>query len=142
MLKFLNFGVAHGVWGECVAREYLRKSGFEILEVNSRPCKKDRRLEIDIVAIDKKNQCLVFLEVKQHNKVSQFGFERMRSVDKRKIENVRRAATSWRWKIGYQGDYRFDVLQIYGAPDIGVERIIHTKDVRMFVKADRYVNWS
>lgn len=142
MIKFHNLGVAHGIWGECIAREYLRKNGFEILEVNSRPYKKDKRLEIDIVAVDKKNKCLVFLEVKQHNKDSQVGSERMRAVDKRKIANIRRAAIAWRWKEGHQGDYRFDVLQIYGAPDIGVKRIIHTKDVMMFVKPDRYVNWS
>lgn len=142
MLKFMNIGVAHGVWGECVARKYLSKNGFDILEVNARPVKRDKRLELDIVAVDKRMECLVFLEVKQHNKFSEYGYERMRSIDKRKIANVRKAANAWRLKSEYQGAYRFDVLQIYGSPEDGVERIIHTKDVRMFAKAERYVNWN
>lgn len=142
MLKFLNVGVEHGVWGECVARKYLIRNGFEILEVNARPSKKDKRLELDIVAVDKKSECLVFLEVKQHSRFSKYGSERMRSVDKKKVENVRKAANAWRWKSEYQGAYRFDVLQIYGSPEAGVERILHSKDVCMFVKPERYVNWS
>lgn len=142
MLKFLNVGVEHGVWGECIARKYLSRSGFDILELNARPVKKDKRLELDIVAVDRKSDCLVFLEVKQHNKFSVYGSERMRSIDKRKVANVRKAANAWRWKTEYRGSYRFDVLQIYGSPEAGVDRIIHTKDVCMFVKADRHVNWN
>lgn len=142
MLKFLNVGVEHGVWGECVARKYLSKNGFEILEVNARPSKRDKRLELDVVAVDKKKECLVFLEVKQHSTLSFYGSERMRSVDKRKIANVRKAANAWRLNSKYIGAYRFDVLQIYGSPEEGVFRIIHTKDVRMFSPAARHVDWS
>lgn len=142
MLKFLNVGVEHGVWGECAARRYLRKKGYDILEVNVRPFKQDKRLELDIVAIDKQCDCLVFLEVKQHNTRSFYGSERMRSVDKRKISNVRKAANAWRRKVEYMGAFRFDVLQIYGTPELGVVQIVHTKDVRMFVKSNRFVDWS
>lgn len=142
MLKFLNIGVAHGVWGECIARKYLYQNGFDVLEMNARPSKKDKRLELDIVAVDKKSECLVFLEVKQHSKFSAYGSERMRSVDKRKVANVRKAANAWRWKTDYQGAYRFDVIQIYGSPESGVDRIIHTKDVCMFVGVNRHINWN
>lgn len=142
MLKFNNLGVAHGVWGECVARKYLKEAGFHILEINARPYKKDKRLELDIVAVDKKSECLVFLEVKQHNRVSEFGSKTMRSVDRRKINNIRKAANAWRWNADYHGAYRFDVLQIYGTPELGVMQLIHTKDVCMFVKSASHVNWN
>lgn len=142
MLKFHNIGVSHGVWGECVARKFLIEAGFDILEVNSRPYKKDKRLELDIVAVDKKSECLVFLEVKQHNRPSEYGSTRLNSIDKQKIMNLKKAANAWRWNVDYQGAYRFDVLQIYGTPESGVKQVIHTKDVRMFVRPERYVNWN
>lgn len=142
MLKFNNIGVSHGVWGECVARKYLLDAGYDILEINARPYKKDRRLELDIVAVDKKNECLVFLEVKQHNRISEFGSERMRAVDRRKIKLLRKAANHWRWNADYKGSYRFDVLQIYGTPELGVMQLIHSRDICMFVQAARHINWN
>lgn len=142
MLKFSNIGVEHGLWGECIARKYLRKKKFDILEVNSRPVRKDKRLELDIVAVDKLKDCLVFMEVKQHNKLSKYASERLRSIDRRKVANVRRAANAWRLRSAYEGAYRFDVLQIYGTPELGITHIVHTEDVRMFGQNERHVNWS
>ena len=61
-----NVGVLHGVWGEAVAVEYLRRHGYEIVDRNSRPVVRDERLEIDIVAWDRRKDEMVFVEVKQH----------------------------------------------------------------------------
>ena len=82
-----NKGVVNGNWGEAVAAEFLRRNGFEILDLNSRPYRRDRRLEIDIVARDKKNKTIVFVEVKQHAHKSPFQ-RRLRSVNKKKKMNL------------------------------------------------------
>ena len=49
-----NIGVLHGAWGEAVATEYLRRHGYEIVDRNSRPVERDERLEIDVVAWDRR----------------------------------------------------------------------------------------
>ena len=51
--KVPNVGVEHGVWGEDVAVEYLRVHGYEIVDRNVRPCRRDQRLEIDVIAYDR-----------------------------------------------------------------------------------------
>ena len=90
-----NISVRHGEWGEDVATEFLRRAGYEIIERNSRPVKRDQRLDIDIVAYDLRNNSVVFVEVKQHAKHSPFE-KRLRSVDRRKKNNLLRACNAWR----------------------------------------------
>ena len=51
--KAPNVGVEHGAWGEDVAVEYLRVHGYEIVDRNVRPCRRDQRLEIDVIAYDR-----------------------------------------------------------------------------------------
>ena len=53
-----NVALVHGDWGEDVAVRFLRCAGYEIIERNSRPVKKDRRLDIDIVAYDRRNDAM------------------------------------------------------------------------------------
>jgi putative endonuclease len=55
--------LADGKYGEDVAVTYLKKIGYTILDRNFRL----RNGEIDIIAIDKKEQTLVFVEVKTRN---------------------------------------------------------------------------
>ncbi|MDO8639567.1 MAG: YraN family protein [bacterium] len=52
--------INEGKLGEDVATEYLRKSGFKIIERNFRL----RNGEVDIIAIEEKTKTLVFVEVK------------------------------------------------------------------------------
>ena len=54
-----NIGVLHGAWGEAVAVGHLRRHGYEIVDRNSRPVERDERLEIDIVAWDRKKDAMV-----------------------------------------------------------------------------------
>lgn len=138
--KVGNTGVEHGAWGEDVATEFLRRNGFEILDRNVRPVVADRRLEIDIVARERKSDTLVFVEVKQHKDLSPYS-RRLRSVDKRKRENLRRAFVNWRLKHKWTGSYRFDVIEIYGVPEGGAPIIDHIDRVPLFVKSDRFVRW-
>lgn len=135
-----NVGVEHGMWGECVAADYLRRGGFSILERNSHPYKKDERLEIDIVALDKRNNTIVFVEVKQHATLSRYS-RRLRSVNRRKKENLRRACNAWRRGKKWKGAFRFDVIEIYGTPEGGSPIIDHIERVELFARRGRFVKW-
>lgn len=136
-----NIGVLHGEWGEAVAVQHLRRHGYEIVERNSRPVEKDERLEIDLVAWDRKNDAMVFVEVKQHAKPSPYS-RRLRSVDKRMRENLRRACNAWRRVNRWHGAFRFDVIEIYGVPEGGSPVIDHIEKVDLFAKRDRFVKWN
>ena len=139
--KMDNIGVLHGAWGEAVATDYLRRHGYEIVDRNSRPVEKDERLEIDIVAWDRRKDAMVFVEVKQHASLSPYA-RRLRSVDKRKRMNLRRACTAWRRTNRWRGAFRFDVIEIYGVPGGGKPVIDHISDVELFAKPGRFVNWN
>ena len=136
-----NIGVLHGAWGEAVATEYLRRHGYEIVDRNSRPVERDERLEIDIVAWDRRKDAMVFVEVKQHATLSPYA-RRLRSVDKRKRMNLRRACTAWRRTNKWHGAFRFDVIEIYGVPGGGKPVIDHIPNVELFAKPGRFVNWN
>ena len=140
-LKTDNVGVLHGVWGEAVAVEHLRRHGYEIVERNSRPVEKDERLELDIVAWDRKKDAMVFIEVKQHAKPSPYS-RRLRSVNRRKKMNLRRACNAWRRINRWHGAFRFDVIEIYGVPGGGEPVIDHISNVELFAKRGRFVRWS
>lgn len=137
----INLGVRHGAWGENVASAFLRKRGFEIVDRNTRPCRRDGRLEIDIVAYEKRSDTLVFVEVKQHKNFSPYQC-RLRSVDKRKLGNMRRACVNWLRKYQWLGGYRFDVIEIYGAPELGRPEIDHIENVRLFAAKERSISWN
>ena len=137
----VNIGVLHGEWGENEAVAYLRRHGYEIVERNSRPVEKDERLEIDLVAWDRKNDAMVFVEVKQHAKPSPYA-RRLRSVDKRKRENLRRACNAWRRVNRWHGAFRFDVIEVYGVPEGGQPVIDHIEKVDLFAKRERFVKWN
>ena len=136
-----NIGVLHGAWGEAVATEYLRRHDYEIVDRNSRPVERDERLEIDIVAWDRKKDAMVFIEVKQHAEPSPYA-RRLQSVNKRKRMNLRRACNAWRRENRWRGAFRFDVIEIYGVPGGGKPVIDHIPDVELFAKPGRFVNWS
>ena len=136
-----NIGVLHGVWGEAVAVDHLRRHGYEIVDRNSRPVERDERLEIDIVAWDRRKDAMVFVEVKQHAKPSPYA-RRLQSVNKRKRMNLRRACNAWRRTNKWRGAFRFDVIEIYGVPGGGAPVIDHISDVELFAKPGRFVKWS
>lgn len=136
-----NAGVAHGDWGEGVAADYLRRAGFVIIERNARPCGFDRRLEIDLIVYDRASDTMVFVEVKQHRCHSPYE-RRMRSVNRRKLRNLRTACNAWRRVNKYFGVVRFDIIEIYGEPDGGRPEIDHLTNVNLFVKPERFVKWT
>ena len=137
-----NIGVRHGVWGEEVAVEFLRIHGYEVVDRNVRPCRRDRRLEIDVIAYDKMYDVMVFVEVKQHAARSPYA-RRLRSVDRRKMQLLRRACRAWLAREKWRGGYRFDVVEVYGSPGSGVRaEIDHIPGVRLFESRERFVRWA
>lgn len=137
-----NVSVANGLWGENTAISYLQKHGYAIIARNARPCRKDARLEIDAIAYDKSCDTVAFVEVKQHARRSNLQ-RRIRSVDRRKMNLLRRACVSWLLSSGWKGSYRFDVIEIYGSPgDCSPPAVDHIQRVRLFSRTDRFVNWN
>lgn len=136
-----NIGVKHGVWGENVAVEFLRRGGFAILDRNSRPVKKNRTLEIDIVALERATDTVVFVEVKQHSSISPYS-RRLRSVGKKKKLNLLRACNAWRRSNRWEGGYRFDVIEVYGVPEGGPPVIDHIERVELFARRGKFVKWT
>ena len=135
-----NVSVLRGSWGEARAVEFLRLKGYEILDRNARPSARDRRLEIDIVAYELASDTLVFVEVKQHALRSPYQ-RRLRAVDRRKRMNLKRAFNAWRRANRWEGGYRFDVLEIYGTPELGRPVIDHIEGVDMFTPSEKQVSW-
>lgn len=134
-----NIGVEHGAWGEDVAVERLRLEGMEIVDRNVRPCR-DQRLEIDIIAYDRESDAMVFVEVKQHASHTD-AERRIRSVDSAKMRHLRRACNSWRRRNRWQGNYRFDVIEVFGVPGHRPE-VDHIRQVNLFTQSQRFVHWD
>jgi putative endonuclease len=139
--KPTNVGVRHGSWGEDVAYRFLRRRGLKIIERNERPVASDKRLEIDIIAFDPKVETLVFVEVKQHARISPFA-KRLSKIDKRKKRNLKRACKAWLRAHRWCGNFRFDVVEIYGTPEGGSPIIDHIEKVNLFAQSERFVKWS
>lgn len=96
-----------GASGERIAGEFLKLSGYRILETNYR----SGHLEIDLIA--ERNGCLVFIEVKTR-RYDSFGAA-LESVSRSKLRNIRMAAriylSSAPGGAGYE-EYRFDLVAI------------------------------
>lgn len=105
-----------GIEGEVLAKEYLEKQGYKILQTNY----KNKIGEIDIIAMD--NKTLVFVEVKCRSSLK-FGLPR-EAVDERKQYKIRQIATGY---LKFKGLYekinvRFDVIDVLGL------KVTHIKD--------------
>lgn len=97
-----------GKVGEKKAARYLKRKGYRILERNYRAGKH----EIDLIAYDKREDCLVFVEVKARSE-SQFGLPG-EAVNANKQRFLRLAALSYLKQIkGEESPARFDVIEVY-----------------------------
>lgn len=104
-MKFFN--KVKGVYGEAIAKEYLKTQKFKIIEQNY----KNFCGEVDIIAKD--GDTLVFLEVKSRES---FLFGRpCEAVDRRKQNKIKKVALSYlKFKKLKNVDVRFDVIEILG----------------------------
>ena len=127
-----NRSVLRGQWGENVAAEHLRRMGWRIVGRNVRPCRNDRRCELDIVAYVPPERQVVFVEVKTHRRHSSYA-GRLWAVDKRKRSNLLRASASWLMTRKWHGNFRFDVIEVYGEETGNVPpEIDHITNVKLF----------
>jgi len=113
----LQFNKAKGDVGESLAVEYLKNSGYEIIETNL----KNKMAEVDIIA--KKGDCFHFVEVK-YRKSLQFGSGRD-AVAGYKQNRIKAAANLWltKNKLMYKMKSCFDVIEIHALD--GGNKITH-----------------
>ena len=126
-----NLAVTRGRWGEEMAAAHLRARGWRILERNVRPCGQDRRCEIDLVLRSADRRSVVFVEVKTHRARSPRA-GRLWCINRRKKNVLLRACTSWILKRKWHGNFRFDVVEVYGTPAGGAPEIDHVENVPLF----------
>lgn len=106
--------------GEKIAKEYLEKNGYEIIDNNFSSIQG----EIDIIAKD--NNEIVFIEVKtRRNK--RYGMP-VDAVDIRKKEHIFNTAKYFLYKNNVKNiQIRFDVIEVYVVGDKA--RINHIKQI-------------
>ncbi|MDE6622936.1 MAG: YraN family protein [Alistipes sp.] len=111
--------------GECAAAEHLRREGYEMLARNWR----EGRYELDLVAL--RDDVLHFVEVKTRRFDGLTPPEAAMTADK--CRALRRAASAYLARSGWQGEVQFDLAAVDIRPD-------GTTDVRFIEEAVEY-NW-
>ncbi len=123
---------ARGEWGEDVALAFLRRKGWRLVDRRVRPCARDRRCEIDIIVRSRDRRGIVFVEVKTH-KTHSSRASRLWKISKHKKSILLRACTNWILGKKWHGNFRFDVIQVYGEPNGGSPpEIDHMENVPLF----------
>lgn len=93
-----------GAKGEQLARSFLIRKGYEILDINW--CY--QKAEVDLIAsFDSK---IIFIEVKTRSSVN-FG-QPEEFVDESKQRNLRRAADQYIYLMNFDGEIRFDIISV------------------------------
>jgi putative endonuclease len=111
-----------GLWGEVQAEHALRQKGYAIL---GRRVRVGRRDELDLVARD--GAVLVFVEVKTR-KTEAFGRPGA-AVNHAKRHYLSRAAVRYLKRLRQSPNaFRFDVVEVIGAPDAHAPLIRHIKN--------------
>ena len=113
----MNNHIELGKLGEKAAVKFLKKNKHKILEEGL-----DLKIgQIDIVAFDKAEKCLCFIEVKTRTSLD-FGMPR-EAVDARRQFRYRNAATSYmKMHSLINSKVRFDVIEVLG------KEILHIKN--------------
>lgn len=106
-----------GEKGEILAQEYLKKQGYEILEVNKRF---SRFCEIDIIA--KHKDTLVFVEVKTRS--SNFCGSPLEAITSTKYQNIKTGLFSYlnESKLKYK-KFRIDAISVTLNPEVKIEHL-------------------
>lgn len=110
-----------GQIGEQLAKEYLEKENFKILEQNYRT----RFAEIDLIA--EKNNVLVFVEVR--TKVGENFGSPEDTINKNKLRKVLWNAKSYTGLKNWQGAARIDAICIVLNRDMSVSRLTHHENI-------------
>lgn len=106
-----------GSAGEDLAKRYLQKNGYEILDTN---VKFSRYCEIDIIA--KIKTTLVFVEVKTR-KTDRFGAP-AEAITKTKYQNIKNGIYFYLQNNNVKyNQYRIDVISITLKPELKIEHL-------------------
>lgn len=111
--------ISTGKTGEDIAKNYLAKLGYKILETNKRF---SRFCEIDIIALDKNT--LVFAEVKtRKTNITGLPFE---AITKTKYDHIKTGVFSYLAENPNYKKYRIDAIGIILEPEL---KINHLKNI-------------
>jgi len=103
-----------GQAGEQVAADYLRKNGYDILEMNYQNNSGRRLGEIDIIAKDKKADELVFVEVKTRDYQKYGATLPEENITRDKLKKLSRIASAYlNQKDLRDASYRFDAISVW-----------------------------
>ena len=94
-----------GEIGEAIAKAYLEKQGYEVLEQNWR----HRRVELDLIC--KLGDLLIFVEVKSRHSAKSAGHPAY-SLTEAKQNKLRLCAAAYQASIGHTWAVRFDLITI------------------------------
>lgn len=118
-----------------VAAKFLTERGYVVVGREERPCERDRRCVIDLIArkaggtfSEMEKSGMVFFAVKAHK--ARPKRNRYWNVDRRERNILLRACTNWILKNRWHGNFRFDVIDIYG--EIADGDIDHIENVPLF----------
>ncbi|MBU1044611.1 MAG: YraN family protein [Candidatus Omnitrophica bacterium] len=110
-----------GMIGENIARKFLQKKGYTIVEQNFRT----KYSEMDLVV--KKKDLLVFVEVR--TKTNEYFGSPEQTINKDKINRLIRSAQAYVAYNKYSGNYRIDAVCIVLNPDDSPQRISHYQSI-------------
>ena len=108
--------ISIGKNGEEIAKKYLEKQGYKILETNKRF---SRFSEIDIIALDK--DTLVFVEVKTR-KTNICGHP-MEAITKTKYNHIRQGLFTYLQENPKYKKYRIDAVSVLLKPELKIEHL-------------------
>ena len=114
-VRNVNTSVRRGCWGEDVAAAHLKRIGWRIIGRNVRPCRRDRRCELDIVAYVPAERQVVFVEVKTRTDTgapSRYGRPGA-AVDMKKRAHLTDAALDYLRAHPSEKRMRIDVIEVY-----------------------------
>lgn len=110
------------IGGEDIAVKYLLQNGYIIMYRHWQK----REGEIDIVAYDKKDRYLVFVEVKTRRSL-QFGTPE-EALSQKKKKSLGNIIMFYLQEAGYKNRYRFDLIAIKKIDQI---KILHYKNLSL-----------
>lgn len=110
-----------GKIGENLAREFLEKQGYKIIEQNY----KTKYSEIDLVAKNKNK--LVFVEVR--TKIGENFGTPEDTINRQKLKKVRKNVLAYAAIKKWQGPLRIDAICIVLKPDYSIARFDHYENI-------------
>lgn len=116
-----EFNLETGKIGEEIARKYLEKKGYKIIEQNY----KTKYGEIDLVA--QKGKELVIVEVR--TKIGDLYGTPEESLTKKKLKKLWLNTVAYVNKNKWQKDYRVDAVCIILRPNKEVDRLEHYENI-------------